>query len=77
MASGEKIDMAVTAKPSSGTAMVMPVTIQPPSIDAAITIQPPASGKALGMAVTTQPRSTRKELEHFVNELDPLEVVGE
>ena len=34
-----------------------------------------ASGE--GTAVTTQPRSKRKEVEQFVKDLDPLEVVGE
>ena len=28
-------------------------------------------------AVTTQPRSKRKEVETFVSELDPTQVVGE
>lgn len=28
-------------------------------------------------AVTTQPRSKRKEIEQFVRDLDPLQVVGE
>ncbi len=28
-------------------------------------------------AVTTQPRSKRKEVEKFVSDLDPLQVVGE
>ena len=28
-------------------------------------------------AVTTQPRSKRKEVEQFVSELDPTQVVGE
>ena len=30
-----------------------------------------------GTAVTTQPRSKRKEVEKFVSELDPTQVVGE
>ena len=29
-----------------------------------------------GTAVTTQPRSKRKEIEQFVRDLDPVQVVG-
>ena len=33
-----------------------------------------ASGE--GTAITTQPRSKRKEVEQFIRDLDPTEVVG-
>lgn len=46
-----------------------------PSTVECVSYQAMASGEA--SAITTQPKSRRKEVEEFVRDLDPLQVVGE